>query len=262
MRSIVYAIVFTLASCGAAPVASAQTAAAKTMPYDHIHVNVPDPAAAANWYEKNFGGKRITEAPDRLMFGSTRFMFLKKADAAPSAGSAVDHVGFSFADLDAKMKEFEAAGVKIVTPVRDVAGLFKLGFVEDPWGTRIEVVQDAEKLGLHHVHLRGPDPAAILAFYKEKFAGDSAKLKDRLDGLKLSGVWLLVQRGEAVASEGHAIDHIGFRTSDLAAKTSELKAQSVKFTTEPRPLKLASGTMVNFAYLEGPAGAKVELVQR
>ena len=25
--------------------------AAQTFPYDHIHVNVPDPAAAANWYE-------------------------------------------------------------------------------------------------------------------------------------------------------------------------------------------------------------------
>jgi len=33
-------------------------------------------------------------------------------------------------------------------------------------------------------------------------------------------------------------------------------------TSEPRPLRLASGTMVNFAYLEGPAGAKIELVQR
>ena len=229
---------------------------------DHIHLNVPDQARAVEWYQKNFGGTPIAEAPDRLMFGDTRLIFLKNDKGQPSTGSALDHLGFSFADLDAKMKEFEAAGVKVVTPVRDVAGLFKLGFIEDPWGTRIEVVQDSEKLGLHHVHLRGPDPAAILAFYKEKFAGDVGKLKDRIDGVRLTGVWLLAQRGEAVPSEGHAIDHIGFRTTDLAAKTNELKAQSVKFTTEPRPLKLASGVMVNFAYLEGPAGAKVELVQR
>src|SRR3954451_3089785 len=229
---------------------------------DHIHLNVPDQARGVEWYQKYFGGKPMTEAPDRLMFGDTRLIFLKNDKGQPSTGSALDHLGFSFADLDAKMKELEAAGVKVVTPVRDVAGLFKLGFIEDPWGTRIEVVQDPEKLGLHHVHLRGPDPAAVLAFYKDRFAGDAAKMKDRLDGLRLSGVWLLVQRGDAVPSEGHAIDHIGFRTADLAAKTTELKAQAVKFTTEPRPLKLASGVMVNFAYLEGPAGAKVELVQR
>jgi catechol-2,3-dioxygenase len=63
--SAALAAVATLIGSG---VSSAQTA---TMPYDHIHVNVPDPAAAATWYEKQFGGRRMTEAPDRLMFGST-----------------------------------------------------------------------------------------------------------------------------------------------------------------------------------------------
>jgi catechol 2,3-dioxygenase-like lactoylglutathione lyase family enzyme len=250
---------------GAFLAALAAPAAAQTriLPVlDHIHLNVPDQAKAVEWYQKNFGGQPMTEAPDRLMFGDTRLIFLKNDKGQPSTGSALDHLGFSFADLDAKMKELEAAGIKVVTPVRDVAGLFKLGFVEDPWGTRIEVVQDAAKLGLHHIHLRAPDPTATLAWYKDKFAGETAKLKDRIDGLTWGGVWLLVQRGDAVPSEGHAIDHIGWRTTDLAARTAELKAQTVKFTTEPRPLKLASGTIVNFAYLEGPAGAKIELVQR
>ena len=229
---------------------------------DHIHLNVPDQAKGVEWYQKNFGGRPMTEAPDRLMFGDTRLIFLRNDKGQPSTGSALDHLGFSFADLDAKMKEFEAAGVKVVTPVRDVSGLFKLGFIEDPWGTRIEVVQDRAKLGLHHVHLRAPDPVAVLAWYKDTFAGEPGKLKDRIDGLTWGGVWLLVQRGDAMPSEGHAIDHIGWQTPNLDAKTAELKGKGVKFTTEPRPLKLASGTMVNFAYLEGPAGAKIELVQR
>ena len=194
MRVWIRATLACAALLTCAAVAAAQT---QVMPIlDHIHLNVPDQAKAVEWYQKNFGGSPMTEAPDRLMFGDTRLIFLKNDKGQPSTGSALDHLGFSFADLDAKMKEFEAAGVKVVTPVRDVPGLFKLGYIEDPWGTRIEVVQDSEKLGLHHVHLRGPDPAAILAFYKEKFAGDTAKLKDRLDGVRLTGVWLLVQRGE------------------------------------------------------------------
>src|SRR6187551_207818 len=94
---ILSGVMLVLAGSGA----SAQT---PTLPYDHVHLNVPDPAAAATWYEKNFGGKRITEAPDRIMFGSTRFMFLRNATAKPSTGSAIDHVGFSFPDLDAKVK--------------------------------------------------------------------------------------------------------------------------------------------------------------
>src|SRR5712691_3247791 len=253
-------VVATVVTCvGAAP-ASAQTPILPIV--DHIHLNVPDQAKAVDWYQKHFGGQTMTEAPDRLKLGDTRLIFLKNDKGQPSTGSALDHLGFSVADLDAKMKELEAAGVKIVNPVRDVAGLFKFAFIEDPWGTRIEVVQDPAKLGLHHVHLRAPDPAATLGWYKHKFGGETAKLKDRIDGLKYSGVWLFVQRGDAVPSEGHAIDHIGWRTTNLAEKALQLKAQDVKFTTEPRPLKLASGTIVNFAYLEGPSGAKIELVQR
>jgi catechol 2,3-dioxygenase-like lactoylglutathione lyase family enzyme len=248
--------------CLATPRTAAQTAAQIMPIVDHIHLTVPDQAKGVEWYQKYFAGQPMSEAPDRLMFGDTRLIFLRQANGQPSTGTALDHIGFSVADLDAKMKELEAGGGRVVSPVRDVQGLFKLAFVEDPWGARIEVVQDSEKLGLRHVHLRAPDAAATLAWYKEKFGGEAAKLKDRLDGLRYSGVWLLVQRGEATPSEGHAIDHIGWRTNNLETKTTELKRQNVKFTTEPRPLRLAGGATVNFVYLEGPAGAKIELVQR
>jgi catechol 2,3-dioxygenase-like lactoylglutathione lyase family enzyme len=253
---------------GCALLAFTGSLAAQTYPYDHIHVNVPDAAAAANWYEKYFGGKRIAESPNRLMFGSTRFMFLPKKDAKPSAGSAVDHIGFSFADLDAKMKEFEAAGIKIVTPVRDVPGLFKLGFVEDPWGTRIEVVQDPELLGLHHVHMRGPDPEEVFTWLQAKFGGQRTKFKGRLDSIKYSApgfsdMWILVQKGDAEPSEGHAIDHIGWRSNGPLAKTiEELSGKGVTVLTQPRPLPLPNGPTINFSYVAGPAGAKIELVER
>jgi catechol 2,3-dioxygenase-like lactoylglutathione lyase family enzyme len=261
MKSLLRAVVLVAALAGSA---SAQT---PTLPYDHIHLNVPDQAAAVQWYAKNFGGKPIAESPERLMFGSTRLIFLKKADATPSAGSSIDHIGFSFADLDAKMKEFEAAGVKIVTPVRDVAGLFKLGFVEDPWGTRIEVVQDPELLGLHHIHLRAADPEQMFAWLLADLGGERTKLKGRIDAVRYSGagfsdMWILVQKGESTPSDGHAIDHIGFRSTGLDASIAALKTKGVKVTSEPRPLTLGDKSVIHFAYIEGPGGTKIELVQR
>ena len=245
-----------------------RSAAAQTFPYDHIHLNAPDPAAAANWYEKYFGGRRIMEAPDRLMFGSTRLLFLKKDDAKPSSGTAIDHLGFSFADLDAKMKEFEAAGVKIVTPTREAAGLFNLAFVEDPWGTRIEVVQDPELLGLHHVHMRGPNPEEVFTWLLAKFGGQRTKLKGQIDAIKYSApgfsdVWILVQKGDAEPSEGHAIDHIGWRSMGPLTRTiDDLRAKGVTVTSEPRPLSLPNGPAINYSYVAGPAGAKIEIVER
>jgi catechol 2,3-dioxygenase-like lactoylglutathione lyase family enzyme len=244
------------------------SALTQTFPFDDVQLNVPDPAAAANWYEKYVGGKRITEAPNELMFGSTRFMFLPKADAKPSSGSAIDHVGFSFADVDAKMKEFEAAGVKIVTPVRDVPGLFKLGFIEDPWGTRIEVVQDPDLLGLHHIHMRGTNPEDVFTWLLAKFGGERTKFRGRFDAIRYSApgfsdVWVLVQTGAAEPSEGHAIDHIGWRSTGPLANTIEgLREKGVTVLTQPRPLSLPNGQTINFAYVAGPAGAKIELAER
>ena len=263
MRLSAIPLSFALVVCTAIG-AGAQTA---TLPYDHVHLNVPDQATAVEWYQKYFGGKPTAENAERLMFGSTRLIFLKNANGQPSAGSSIDHIGFSVADLDAKMKEFEAAGVKIVTPVRDVPNLFKLGFVEDPWGTKIEVVQDPELLGLHHIHLRAADPAETLTWLLAKFGGDRTKLKGQIDAVKYSApgfsdMWVLVQRGESTPSEGHAIDHIGWRVTNLDQKIAELKTKSVKVTTEPRPLTLADKTTLHYAYVEGPAGAKIELVQR
>lgn len=264
--SLRLALAAAAASCVVA--ASSAQSPIVTYPYDHVHINVPDPAAGANWYEAHFGGKRISEAPDRLMYGSTRFMFLKLADAKPSAGSAIDHVGFSVANLEATLKKFEAGGVKITTPMREVEGLFRLAFIEDPWGTRIEVVQDPELLGLHHIHMRHPDPEQGFGWLLANFGGERTKLKGRIDAVKyhapgFSTMWILITKGDAQPSIGHAIDHIGWRsTKPLADTLAELAAKGVEKTSEPRPLALPNGPSINFAYVAGPAGARIELVER
>ena len=241
--------------------------AVETLPYDHIHLNVPDPAAAYEWYMKNIGGTVQDEAPNRIMYGSTRFMFLNSKDAQPSMGGAVDHIGFSFPDLDAKVKQLEAAGVKIEGPVRDLPGIFKIAFAVDPWGTRLELVQDPELLGLHHVHMRAPNPEDTFKWLLANFGGERTPLKGKLDAIKyaapnFSTVWILVQKGEATPSRGRAIDHIGWRVKDLNAKVAELKGKAVTIETEPRPLPLPNKTTIYFVYVSGPSGARIELVQR
>jgi lactoylglutathione lyase len=242
------------------PPAGATPAVTETLTYDHVHFGVPDQAKAVEWYTKYLGGQPgpAGEPNERLLFGKIRFIFLKTDKPLPSAGSVIDHIGLSFADLDSKMKELKAEGIKIVTPVHQEAGLFKAGFIEDPWGAKIEILQDPETLGFHHVHLRSPDPNAALNWYIEKFGGERTKLKGRVDAVKYGDVWILAQKGDATPSEGHAIDHIGWRTTmDLDAKAAELKAKGVKFTTEPRPVR-----EIHISYVEGPAAVKIELLQR
>lgn len=231
-----------------------------TAPYDHVHLSVPDPAKAVNWYIKYMGGAKGPGA-DEVSFGSTLLMFRKAEGAGPSTGSVIDHIGFSFSDLDAKMKELQTpeAGVKVTMAVRDVPNLFKLGFIEDPWGVKIEVVQDSETPGFHHIHLRCPDPEGLMKWIGDSFGAERAKLKGRIDALKYGSVWVLAQKSteETAGSAGRVLDHLSWRATSLDKSISELKAKGVKVTSEPRRFGA-----LKYAFVEGPAGLRVEVIQR
>src|SRR5436305_9217321 len=116
MRRVVVSVLFFVGS-----LVSAQ---AQTPRFDHVHLAAADPAKAVEWYVKNLGA-RPGDAPDRVLVGRTIFAFIKRDGSPPSAGGAVDHIGFSFPNVDAKVKELEAAGAKVLTPARDVPNLFR-----------------------------------------------------------------------------------------------------------------------------------------
>ena len=58
--------------------------------------------------------------------------------------------------------------------LRELPGLFRHGFVFDPWGTRIEILEDPERAGFHHIHLSAANPDATLAWYRTISAGSPA----------------------------------------------------------------------------------------
>jgi catechol 2,3-dioxygenase-like lactoylglutathione lyase family enzyme len=257
LKSVLVCSVLGLASF-AAPV-RAQTGFVNM--FDHIHLGVPDQAKGAEWYRAHFDGQPTPEGPDRLMLGMTRLIFQKTDAPKPSEGSVLDLIGFSVADLDATMKKLQADGVKVVMPPMTMQGM-KMAQVVDPWGTMIEVVQDPQKLGLHHVGLRSPNPTASLEWFADKFGGKVTKYKGQVEGINFGGVWLLGKKGDATPSAGHAIDHIGFRPINVDNAVAAMKAKNVKVTTEPRDLVLASGTSMRLAFIESPDGARIEMVQR
>lgn len=252
-------------ACGAAALAVTvpATAQTKTLMYDHVHMSVPDPQAAAQWYHDNIGGEWVDGRDDRLIFGQTRIMFLGGGQGRrPSAGSVIDHLGFSFPDLAAKLSRVQAAGATITTPMREAEGLFKLAFVDDPFGTRLELIEEPQHLGFHHVHLRGPDPTATLAWYENMFGGVRLRLRGRLDGILYPGnVWILVTRGDAFPSSEATIDHIGWRAPQADPTVVDLASRGAELTSQPRDMTLPNGR-IRFFYIAGPDGARIELVQR
>jgi catechol 2,3-dioxygenase-like lactoylglutathione lyase family enzyme len=245
----------------AASYASAQV---ETLMYDHIHMAVPNPQEAAQWYHDNIGGEFVDGRDDRLLFGTTRIMWLSDRGNTrkPSAGGVVDHLGFSFTDLQATLNQIDSNGATLEGDMRDIPGLFKLAFAVDPWGTRLELVEDTQHLGLHHIHLRAPDPEVALAWYKDTFGGVSKNMKGMLPGLLYPGnVWILVSRGETFPTSEGVIDHIGWRAPESVSTMDSLVARGAELTSELNDMTLPNGP-IRFFYIQGPNGARVELVER
>ena len=235
---------------------------ARAADYHHVHLIATDAAAAKQWYMTHMGCTDYGRH-NACAAGDTLIIFFEREPTGPSVGSGVDHIGFSFKDLGAKMASFETAGIKILEPIREVNGLFKLAFVEDPWGTKIEVVEDHEWLGFHHLHLRSPDPAVTLSWYADIFGGTRDSLKGRISGLRYGTVWLLVSRheGELMPTQGRAFDHLGWQFPDLRTAAEEIKRKGVEFTIEPRPFTNPLGEDMLISFVTGPDGVRIEIVQ-
>ena len=94
---------------------------------------MPSPEDAAQWYI-NMGCEVLAGRKDAARCGTVQLLFYRRAATAGTEGTGMHHIGFSFLNLAEKMKELEAGGVKIVTPMRD-GGRLKSGFV-GPRGAR------------------------------------------------------------------------------------------------------------------------------
>jgi lactoylglutathione lyase len=228
------------------------------MGFDNMHILTPNPAETRDWYIKHLGAVASPTA-GMAYLGKTLVVFLKNDKARPSAGSTIDHLGVSFPNVDAKLLELEGAGAKVVSPAAESTGPFKAGVIQDPWGVTIEILQDPEVLGLHHMHLRVKDPEATLAWFQQMLGGERAKLKGRLDGLRYGPMWLLVSGsgGETTApSADRAIQHIAWRVPDIDQARTTLIGRGLT-VGDARPYQ-----DVRFAILEAPSGVRVEIIQR
>ena len=247
-------------------------AIARAADYHHVHITASAPSEGVRWYEQHMDCEPVADRSDAADCAGVELVFVVQPAIGSTQGTGVNHIGFSYPDLTAKMAELEAVGVRGSgvrmqrfpdgSTLRDVPGLFKLGFVFDPWGTRIEMVEDPERLGFHHIHLSATDPAATLAWYQDVFGGETASLKGRLDGLLFDDVWVLVSEAESIpaTTQGRAIDHIGFSVPDLDAAAADMRRKGIVFQTEPE-VPEGGRTSAKRAFIVGPDNVRLAVVE-
>jgi predicted enzyme related to lactoylglutathione lyase len=235
-------------------------AAIKITGYHNIHIAALDPQAAEDWYIKYLGATDTGPQATHVMLGGTLIAFQKTEELKPSVGSVIDHYGISVPDIDAAMAKLEGSGAEILSPVRDVPGLFKLAFFVDPFGAKVELVQDAEWPGFHHIHLRVVDPTATLAWYENMVGGTRDKLKGRIEGLRYDGIWLLAQDSEGeklAATADRSIRNVAWGITDMDEADAAFKAVGAPTLIEPFNVN----DVVKVAFYEDPNGVSVELLQ-
>ena len=250
LAAIVLAAIFAIAPADAAQ-------------WDHVHLTVPDTQAAVEWYTKYFGGEATKSGPfDAIWFGPDLLKFRGGGpEIKPSAGSPVNHIGFAVDSVQSMLDRMRADGVKVVVDLRRLADTdIVLAHIEDPWGTRIELIEDDDTKGFHHIHLLADDPEKTLQWYVDIYGGTITSYKgvDRIRGIKYGDMWLIATtpRGELSEFKGRAIDHIGWNMKDWDETIQKLKDRETVFQLEPRQ----SGDH-KMAFIEGPHAVKIELVE-
>ena len=246
---------------------------ARAADYHHVHITASSPGEAVNWYTEYMDCQPLSDRWDAADCDGVELVFVVQPTMGSTQGTGVNHISFSFPDLPAKMAALESVGVRGSgvrlqrfpdgSTLRDIPGLFKIGFIFDPWGTRIELVEDTDDLGFHHVHLSATDPEATLAWYRDVMGGEPANLKGQLDGLRFDDVWLLASEhmeGTPATTVGRAIDHIAFVVPDLNAAAAVMQQQDVMFQEGPRVPENAR-TAAPRAFVAGPDNVRVAVVE-
>jgi predicted enzyme related to lactoylglutathione lyase len=111
-----------------------------------VHFYVAESAIAdmQAWYAKVFGAKPGMRGKFQAADIPGANLTFTKSDTPTVAtkGHVLDHIGIDVTDINAFLKKAEAAGVKpVVAPTQNPKNGVWLAFIQDPWGTYIEINQ-------------------------------------------------------------------------------------------------------------------------
>ncbi len=257
----------SLAAClaiAAFPVAAAQL--------HHVQIIAASPTEAVSWYTRHLDCATVPDRGDTARCNGVDLIFAGLPTMGSSQGTGANHLGFAYPDVTAKMAELEAVGVR-GSGVRlqrfDDGSTVRVGpdgrrhsYLFDPWGTRIELVEEAGSTGLNHVHLSATDPEATLEWYRSVLGGEPGQVAGE-NGIRFGDHWVFALRhsgGVPAPTRERSISQLGFSIDDLKAATGAMERAGADF--EGAPSKPANGrTDALWALVRAPDSVTVAVVE-
>jgi catechol 2,3-dioxygenase-like lactoylglutathione lyase family enzyme len=247
------------------------TAAAQPAPFNAVGVTMGHWHLASKDVEANkklflaMGGKLFMPGGNPLIMFPGVYINLvlgtEKGNGG-TEGSVVNHVGFIVDNVQQRVAQWKAAGVKVLPGGN---GRLDQAYVETPDGVRMEILEDKTQgvaIRNEHVHLWLPEaeiPKAQ-AWYAKTFGG-KVGTRNNAPVVDLPGAQIRFAKADTkqAATRGRVLDHIGFDVKDHAAFMKKIEAEGIKLDEGPRTNPQGGNTI---AYITDPWGTRIEIVQR
>lgn len=266
----------------AASTASAQLVAAKDGPivYGHHHLNTTNLDAQKKFFVETLGGTLIkvgTNNAEIVKFPNVLIFFRpNQAPTGGTRGTTVNHIGFSVPNLRQAVDKIKANGFQMITKteapadrqvIDDIAGPAQPGgasiaFALAPDEVKVELVESKQQtipITLHHVHFFNPKNAEMQAWYVKTF-GAKPRTGPSFLSADLPGVALNFSPSTdpVVATQGRALDHIGFEVKNLEEFCRKLEADGIKMAV---PYRKVPALGIAIAFITDPWGTYIEMTE-
>jgi catechol 2,3-dioxygenase-like lactoylglutathione lyase family enzyme len=249
---------------------TAGTAAAQPAPFNETGVTMGHWHIASKDVEANkklflaMGGKLYMPGGTPLIMFPGLYINLilgNEKGEGGTEGSVVNHVGFIVNNVQQRVAQWKAAGVKVLPGTNNRQDQ---AFVVTPDGVRIEILEDKTQsmpIRNEHVHFFLPanEVPKAQAWYVKTFGGKPGTRNDDAT-VDLPGVQLRFRKTDAkqAATRGRVLDHIGFDVKDHAAFVKKIQAEGIKLD---EPVRAGNnGTILT--YITDPWGTRIEIIQR
>jgi len=248
--------------------------------YGHHHLNVTNVEESKKFWVDALGGVVVRVGPESreiIRYPNALLLLRAQKPTGGSKGSTVDHIAFSVTNLRQRVDRIKAGGFRIVTsseappnvPVKDDIGVVEGGPVSGiayamaPDDVKVELVEmkaQSAPIVSHHIHFFGAQKE-MHAWYMKTFgaspltsANPAAFISAGLPGLTMN----FAPSQAMAATQGRAIDHIGFEVKNLEAFIKNLEAQGIKIAS---PYRQVPALGIAIAFIYDPWGTYIELTE-
>lgn len=273
MRAAIIAVAATVLAV-TSPAAS-QLHAAKEGPISigHHHFNVTSVAEHKRFWVDQLGAEVDSLGPLEVLKLPNLIVILReRTPSGSNRPSTVNHIGLQVRDIEAMVAKLKAAGYPIVTQEQIPAAAgdlmpipdqnTRVAFVLAPDEMNIELFENKDldvEVANHHIHFYTADIEGMKAWYVEHL-GAAPGMRGTFQAADLPGVNLTFSpsEGEAQATEGRVLDHIGFEVDGLEALCKKLEAEGIEFSV---PYRKIDAIGLGIAFFTDPWGTYIELTE-